>query len=584
MVRELLQRGVLAGDRGGYVCRADVAEVAVPATVQAAIEARIDRLSTPAKRTLNAASVIGARFDEQLLAALGIDAVIDELLNAELIDQVRFTPSAQYAFCHPLIRAVAYESQLKTDRAHWHRLVAAAIEAADAAAADENAALIAEHLEAAGDLHAAYQWHMRAATWATYRDIAAARQSWERARVIADAVPAGDPNRTAMRIAPRTMLCGIAWRVQMNVAGDRFEELRELCTAAGDKASLAIAMAGLVIDHGFRGRIREASRLASEAWVLIESIGDPTLTVGLSFPAIYPKGHSGEWFDMLRWSQRAIDLADGDPSKGNFIFGSPLALAFTTRAMARYCLGRPGWPDDLRHGLAMARSADPLSYAGVAAYVYFPGLPFGVLAADDRAVREIEDALRIAERSGDDMALVFARALLGFALVHRHTDTERDRGQKLLTEVSDVLLRRGHNLSELRLFNVYLARERARHGDRDEAIPVMLAAVDQLVSEGQLLSWGIPATGVLVETLLDRGVEADMADAETAIERLAAAPADDGLVIRDIWLLRLHALLARARSDDDAYRDLVSRYRAMAESFGFEGHIAWAEEMAQGRG
>ena len=69
-----------------------------------------------------------------------------------------------------------------------------------------------------------------------------------------------------MRIAPRTMLCGIAWRVHVSVAGDRFEELRQLCTAAGDKASLAIGMAGLVIDHAFTGRIREASRLASEAW------------------------------------------------------------------------------------------------------------------------------------------------------------------------------------------------------------------------------------------------------------------------------------------------------------------------------
>ena len=46
MVRELVQRGVLAGERGGYVCRADAAEVSVPATVQAAIEARIDRLNS----------------------------------------------------------------------------------------------------------------------------------------------------------------------------------------------------------------------------------------------------------------------------------------------------------------------------------------------------------------------------------------------------------------------------------------------------------------------------------------------------------------------------------------------------------
>ena len=91
---------------------------------------------------------------------------------------------------------------------------------------------------------------------------------------------------------------------------------------------------------------------------------------------------------MLRWSQRVIDLADGDPSKGNFIFGSPLALAFTSRGAARYCLGRPGWRDDLRHGLAMARSADPMSYAMVVAYVYFPGIALGVLGPDDRAMRE----------------------------------------------------------------------------------------------------------------------------------------------------------------------------------------------------
>ncbi len=146
MVRELAQRGVLAGEHGGYVCRADVAEVSVPATVQAAIEARIDRLASPAKRTVTAASVIGARFGADLLTVLGIEPAFDELVKAELIDQVRFTPSAEYAFHHPLIRAVAYESQLKSDRAQWHRRLAAAIQERAPEAVDENAALIAEHL------------------------------------------------------------------------------------------------------------------------------------------------------------------------------------------------------------------------------------------------------------------------------------------------------------------------------------------------------------------------------------------------------------------------------------------------------
>ena len=109
-------------------------------------------------------------------------------------------------------------------------------------------------------------------------------------------------------------------------------------------------------------------------------------------------------------------------------------------------------------------------------------------------------------------------------------------------------------LCDLPIVEVYVARERARRGDRDDAIPLMRAAVDHLVREGRLLVWGIPATGVLVQTLLDRGADGDVAEAEAAIERLAAAPADEGLVIRDIWLLRLRALLARAHGDDAAYR------------------------------
>jgi class 3 adenylate cyclase len=225
MVRELAERGVLRGQRGAYVSTTDVTEVSVPATLQATIAARIDRLDPLAKRTLSAAAVIGSRFDLDVLTVLGIEPVIPDLLAAQLIDQVRFTRQPEYVFHHPLIRTVAYESQLKSDRAQMHRRLAAAIEAQGTP--DQNAALIAEHLEAAGDLHAAYGWHMRAATWATNRDCAAAGVSWERARKIADALRADGPIRLAMRIAPRTMLCGIAWPAHEHVSGARFEELRE---------------------------------------------------------------------------------------------------------------------------------------------------------------------------------------------------------------------------------------------------------------------------------------------------------------------------------------------------------------------
>ena len=202
-----------------------------------------------------------------------------------------------------------------------------------------------------------------------------------------------------------------------------------------------------------------------------------------------------------------------------------------------------------------------------------------MLLADDAALREIEEALEIAERSSEDFALALARFTLGMALVHRESPAERERGLAVLGQVRDMCLHGRFYLFCVPAVDMYTARERARCGDRDGAIPQMRAAVDDLFLRGTARGIASRRPAVLVETLLERGADGDVAEAEAAIDRLAAAPADDGLVIREIWLLRLRALLARAHGDEAAYRDYRDRYRAMATSLGFEGHIEWAEAM-----
>jgi class 3 adenylate cyclase len=579
MVRELVQRGVLAGARGGYVCGTDAAALSVPATVQAAIAARIDRLTTPARRTVNAASVIGARFDTGLLAALGIDAVVDELLGAELIDQVRFTPSAEYAFRHPLIRAVAYESQLKSDRAEWHRRLATAIQELAPGSMEENAAPIAEHLQAAGELRAAYGWHMRAAAWSADRDVGAARVSWERARRIADALPADDPDQLSMRIAPRTMLCATDWQGRaFQESRGRFAELRQLCNAAGDKVSLAIGMSGLATELLFAGR-SQGSRLASEQMALLESIADPTLTIGLAFIAFANWFSVGEFGEILRWSQTIIDLAAGDPAKGaGFGLGSPLAIALAFRGVARWWLGRPGWRQDLHDAVAMARKRDPATLGVVVTWTYGLAIQYGVFRADDSALHTIEEAVQTAQRASSDIALIFAEYALGSSLLSRDTAVDRHRALEIMVHAREWQRERMPSL--VPVTELVAAQERARRGGRDSAIPVMRKAVDELHQAGRL-GYGVWGTGILVETLLERGGEGDLAEAQEAIDWLANLP-DDGSAICEITLLRLRALLSRASGDDVAYRDLVSRYRAMAESLAFDGHIAWADEMIAG--
>ncbi|HTM85081.1 MAG TPA: AAA family ATPase, partial [Mycobacterium sp.] len=579
MVRELAQRGVLAGDRGAYVCREDVAEVSVPATVQAAIEARIDRLDTAAKQTLYAAAVIGTRFGAELLATLEIESAVEELLSAELIDQVQFTPSAEYAFHHPLIHAVAYESQLKSDRAELHRRLAAAIEERAPGSVDENAALIAEHLDAAGDLHAAYGWHMRAAAWSANRDVSAARPSWERARTIADHLPDDNPNQLAMRIAPRTMLCATDFQDRaIQESRGRFEELRELCNAAGDKVSLAIAMAGPASQLLFSGRTREASRLASEQMVLLESIGDPTLTVGLAFIAFISWFGGGEFDELLRWSQTVIDLAEGDPNKGaGFGIGSPLAMALAFRGVARSWLGRPGWHQDFGNAVAMARNSDPATYALVISWACVMPLAYGVLRPDGSAVGVADEAVRAAQQASSDMGLAFAENALGFALLQQDAAADRHRGLELTLRGRDWHRERIPSL--VALSELVAAPEMVRCGERDAAIAMVRTAVDDLHEAGRL-GYGVYGSGVLVEALLERGDEADVVEAQEAIDRLVNLRADHRSAMLEITLLRLRALLARARGEDVAYREYRDRYRAMAESLGFEGHMAMAEAMA----
>ncbi len=84
IVRDLSERDVLVGGRGCYLCADEVAEVHVPRTLQAVIAARIDRLDPAAKRTLNAAAVIGSRFTPDMLEALGIPVALRDLVSAEL--------------------------------------------------------------------------------------------------------------------------------------------------------------------------------------------------------------------------------------------------------------------------------------------------------------------------------------------------------------------------------------------------------------------------------------------------------------------------------------------------------------------
>jgi len=169
VVRALAASGTLAGRPGAYRLTAPLETLAIPATVQSLLGARIDRLGSDAKDVLQVASVIGKQFDEPLLRAVvtcgdhALATALAILEEAELVHAVPGRAGSRYAFRHPLTQEVAYHGQLNDRRAPLHAAVAAALEKLMADRLGEHAALIAHHWQAAGMRYEAARWNQRAA-------------------------------------------------------------------------------------------------------------------------------------------------------------------------------------------------------------------------------------------------------------------------------------------------------------------------------------------------------------------------------------------------------------------------------------
>jgi adenylate cyclase len=360
------------------------------------------------------------------------------------------------------------------------------------------------------------------------------------------------------------------------MADTGFDELRELAEAAGDTVSLAMGMAGWVSNLIVHARFDEASRLASELIGLLDSIGDPTLTLGLLYAAVTAKWEAGELTEALRCAERMIELADGDTRKGDLIIGSPLIGAILLRGCVRCCLGDQRWRGDIDQAVTMARAFDPTLRAIVLQFAY--GLTAGgARLPDAKALNETAELVEVAARLGDDFTLACARYVRGVVLVSQGGPQRAD-GFALLAAAREAALQERFTMIVAALIDTQTAMEKARVGDLDSAIELSRTALEQVVASGDRL-FRAQATATLVGLLLRRGRDLDLQKAQAAVDALTALPSEPGFVLNEIQLLRMRALLAQTRGDDAEYRDYRDRYRAMATELGFEGHMKWAEAM-----
>src|SRR5262245_8951284 len=150
-VRALAETGALTGNTGAYRLTQSIAQLKMPATVQAILAARIDRLAPEEKRLLQAAAVIGKDVPLPLLLAIAdapeheVRTELTSLPAAEFLYEVRLFPDMEYTFKHALTHEVAYQGLLQDRRRGLHARITEAIERLAAEHIAEQSERLAHH-------------------------------------------------------------------------------------------------------------------------------------------------------------------------------------------------------------------------------------------------------------------------------------------------------------------------------------------------------------------------------------------------------------------------------------------------------
>jgi class 3 adenylate cyclase len=340
LVQTLVEAGDLEGETGRYRLTREIDDLRMPATVQAVLAARIDRLPEREKRVLQAASVIGRTVPEPLLRAIAelpaaeLTASLRALVTSEFLYEEALYPEAEYAFKHALTQEVAYASQLGDRRARLHAALAGAIETSQPDRTDENASLLGHHLEQAGEALEASRWYARAASQGAYMDFLGTKSHWERVRDLLGGHPTG-PEAVTLALRARTGL--IATNVRLGFSDEEFakqiHEGRELARRAGDEVGLARVLVAAAYAAMVRADTHQHT-LAREAHQLATDIGDAAIQAAAAGIAGMSEIAAGTLAEAGRLFEETIRLAAGDLQLGAELTAglSPLGLARALRA------------------------------------------------------------------------------------------------------------------------------------------------------------------------------------------------------------------------------------------------------------
>jgi len=487
-VRTLVETGVLSGTRGAYELKQDPQTIEVPATVEAVLAARIDRLPANEKRLLQCAAVVGKDVPMALLRAIAempeeaLDRGLASLQAAEFLYVGSFFPEREHTFKHALTHQVAYGSLLHDRRRLLHRRIVEALQRAHPDPGADEVELLAHHAFSGEMWDETVRYCRRAGLTAARRPAhreAVAR--FERALEALEHVP-DSRERTEAAIDIRFDL-----RNSMHPLGhlgqllDHIRTAEGLAIALGDRHRLGRASSFLCQYHRLMGDLAAAVPAGERAMAIARELNDIPLS-------IVATTHLGPTLTALGDHRRAVEvLAAGVEQLRSEMVGDVMGTTGITSVFARIYL--VGSLAELGEFAAAARYADEaIRVAERASHVYsvaFAHYGAGTVMAlrgdVERSIGSLEHGLELCRSWNLPLMLPLLASSLGHAycLAARPHDAigllrEAERQAGVMRRVG------GHAMLMVRLGEAYLQALR-----RDDAVRCAREAVSLARDHGE---------------------------------------------------------------------------------------------------
>jgi class 3 adenylate cyclase/tetratricopeptide (TPR) repeat protein len=425
IVQDLREAGRLEGERGALRLVGSTDRIEVPATVQAILGARVDRLPEREKHLLQTAAAIGRTFREPLLrkvAALAdaeFDDAIRTLCRGEFIREQVLYPEVEYVFRHPLTHEVAERSQLAERRRAVHAAVARELEEIHADHLDEQSPLLAHHWDEAGDSTSAAVWHRRAADWIAGSHASEASRHWKRVRTLSDDIE-DESLASELGERSRVMFLEYGWRLGSSEAETEaaLEEGEAWAKRRDDPAALAAlynaAAINLVLVHG---QTRRAAEMIDEGIRLVAGSGKPELEFALELRAYLLAEYRGHMPDMLRRIERLQAFPDAVMDAAMPIVG------FDARAFMAACQSvAAAWDGRLVEAIELSRTGTEIARQHGSVEVLSWILTFEcdhwtAIGDLDRAIALGQESLELADKTESLLGMGISRIYLARPLV-----------------------------------------------------------------------------------------------------------------------------------------------------------------------